>query len=248
MDTPEPTESADPVVPIPEHLRPTILDVVERQIEFAADNAWNTSTRNRIVAAVHLWEATVASTLTAAQTVTVADLAIAWIEPRWPKNADAVINVAKLLEEARELIDLRDRALALAHERGERFVASDTRDPSISSEVPDRLLPVLRHAADEALERACDNGGEWDDEIRTQVLDAARIAAVFDLALLPPAQIAELADYALKWAEPSVSMPNTTEKLGDDVTQLEIARELVKLRDRARQRAEPDLPDSIEEA
>jgi hypothetical protein len=129
MDTPEPTESADAVVPIPEHLLPTILDVVERQIEFAADEAWSTETRDRIVAAVHLWEATVAGTLTAAQTVIVADLAIAWIEPMWPKNNQAASNVAKLLEETRELIDLRDRALALAHERGEDVVADDTHGP-----------------------------------------------------------------------------------------------------------------------
>lgn len=125
MDNAEPTQSSSPIVPIPEHLLPTILEAVEQQIEIAADRVWDEATRDRIVAAVHLWEATVAGTLTAAQTVTVADLAIAWIEPVWPKNAQAASNVAKLLEEARELIGLRDRALALAHERGEDIVADD---------------------------------------------------------------------------------------------------------------------------
>jgi hypothetical protein len=129
MDTPEPTQSSSPIVPIPEHLLPAIREVVEYQIENAADRAWSEATRDRIVAAVHLWEATVAGTLTAAQTVTVADLAIAWIEPMWPKNTPAASNVAKLLEEARELIGLRDRALALAHERGEDVVADDIHGP-----------------------------------------------------------------------------------------------------------------------
>jgi hypothetical protein len=133
MDTPEPTESADPAVPavpIPDHLMPTVREVVEHQIEDASDRDWSEATRDRIVAAVHLWEATVHGTLTAAQTVIVADLAIAWIEPMWPKNAQAASNVAKLLDEARELIDLRDRALALARERGEDVVADDTHGPN----------------------------------------------------------------------------------------------------------------------
>jgi hypothetical protein len=129
MDNAEPTQSSSPIVPIPEHLLPAIREVVEYQIENAADQEWNEATRDRIVAAVHLWEATVAGTLTAAQTVTVADLAIAWIEPMWPKNTRAASNVAKLLEEARELIDVRDRALALAHERGEDVVADDIHGP-----------------------------------------------------------------------------------------------------------------------
>jgi hypothetical protein len=129
MDNAEPTQSSSPIVPIPEHLMPTVREVIEHQIENAADQDWNEATLDRIAAAVHLWEATIVGTLTAAQTVTVADLAIAWIEPMWPKNNQAASNVAKLLEEARELIDLRDRALALACERGEDVVADDIHGP-----------------------------------------------------------------------------------------------------------------------
>jgi hypothetical protein len=129
MDTPEPIESPDPV-PIPEHLLATIHEVVEKQIEIAADDDWSTKTRDRIAAAVHLWETTVAKQLTAPETVTVADLAIAWIEPHWPKNATAVDNVALLLEEARELIELRDRALGIARERGEPVIADDHQNPN----------------------------------------------------------------------------------------------------------------------
>jgi hypothetical protein len=42
-------------------------------------------------------------------------------------------------------------------------------------EAPDHLLPRLRAAAEDELERACDNGGEWDEHIRARVLDAARM-------------------------------------------------------------------------
>lgn len=129
MDTLEPTDPSAPVVPIPEYLFPTILEVAKEQVRIATDDDWDQATLESIAAAVDVWRATVAGNLTAAQTVTVVDLAIGWIEPHWPKNTRAVDDVAKLLAEARELIELRDRALAVALERGEDVVADDTQDP-----------------------------------------------------------------------------------------------------------------------
>jgi hypothetical protein len=104
-------------------------------------------------------------------------------------------------------------------------------------EIPDLLLPVLRRAADDELERACDNMGNWDVEIRARVLAAARLVEVFDLNDLGPQQIADLADYALRYAESSHAMPSTMDDVGEGFLQLAIARELIKLRDRARRKA-----------
>jgi hypothetical protein len=105
---------------------------------------------------------------------------------------------------------------------------------STSIEILDQLVAVLRTTADEGLERACDNGGEWDENIRAAVLDAARLVETFDLNNLTPTQIADLANKALKWSEPPESMPTTMEQVGDSFSRLGIARELIKLRDRAR--------------
>jgi hypothetical protein len=107
----------------------------------------------------------------------------------------------------------------------------------IGVEIPEALLPVLRQAADDELERACDNMSNWDAEIRARVLAAARLVEVFDLNDLGPQQIAELADYALTYAEPSQTSLATMDDVGEGFLQLATARELIKLRDRARRAA-----------
>jgi hypothetical protein len=108
------------------------------------------------------------------------------------------------------------------------------RTRSIGVEIPEALLPVLRQAADDELERACDNMSNWDAEIRARVLAAARLVEVFDLNDLSPQQIADLADYALSRAEPSQTTPATMDDVGEGFLRLATARELIKLRDRAR--------------
>jgi hypothetical protein len=55
-----------------------------------------------------------AGTLNAHQAATVADLAREWIESPWPTTSAAVSEAEKLLAEARELIELRDQARAVA--------------------------------------------------------------------------------------------------------------------------------------
>jgi hypothetical protein len=72
-------------------------------------------------------------------------------------------------------------------------------------EVPEHLVPILRRTAEEVLERACDAGDEWNDEIRDRVLDAARLVEVFDIGVLAPDRLGELAAWALEWAEPNRS-------------------------------------------
>jgi hypothetical protein len=104
-------------------------------------------------------------------------------------------------------------------------------------EVPEHLVPILRRTAEEVLERACDAGGEWNDEIRDRVLDAARLVEVFDIAVLAPDRLGELARRTLEWAEPLVT-PTTLDDVAAMVGRVGLARELIKLRDDARAIAE----------
>jgi hypothetical protein len=105
-------------------------------------------------------------------------------------------------------------------------------------EVPAHLLPYLREAAEDAFERACDNSGEWDDEIRTRALDAARVVEVFDVDCLTPTQIADLADRALRLPfEEQLKAPESKEDLMALVGLTGRCRELLTLRDAARARA-----------
>jgi hypothetical protein len=130
-----------------------------------------------------------------------------------------------------------DRALRRLRRPGTRDASSWPTSSPPSFEIPELLLPVLRRIADETLERACDNGGDWDDEISARVRAAARMAEAFDLAALNPRQIADLADNALRWADPSDAMPATMDDIGEGFLRLATARELIKLRDRARRAA-----------
>lgn len=101
-------------------------------------------------------------------------------------------------------------------------------------EIPDHLLPRLRAAAEDELEFACDNGGEWDDHTRAHVLDAARIVETFDLGTLSPAQIAALAGRALELAfEQPIAAPRQMEDIAELVALTGVSRELIRLRDAA---------------
>jgi hypothetical protein len=119
-----------------------------------------------------------------------------------------------------------------------RRTKDDPKQGSPASAIPEPLLPVLRRAAEDELERACDTGGEWNDEIRARVLQAARAAEVFDLQTLPPATLARLADRALglPFEEP-IPAPTDLEDLADFVALFGRCRELMVLRDTARDQA-----------
>ena len=108
----DPTSPTDFVVPIAEHLIPSIYEAVESKLEQACDNAWGDETRIRVLEAARLWERFMAKTLAPQQIADVALLAVQWIQPHWPKDLEAVDKVEKLLAEARELIELHDRAIA----------------------------------------------------------------------------------------------------------------------------------------
>jgi hypothetical protein len=101
-------------------------------------------------------------------------------------------------------------------------------------DIPDHLLPRLRAAAEDELEFACDNGGEWDEHTRANVLDAVRVVETFDLGTLSPPQIAALADRALELAfEQPIAAPRQMEDVADLVALTGVSRELLRLRDAA---------------
>jgi acyl-homoserine lactone acylase PvdQ len=113
---------------------------------------------------------------------------------------------------------------------------SDRTGPG-SGEIPQDLLPLLREAAEDSLERACDNGGEWNAEIRGRVLAAVDLARAFDLRTLTADVLAELADRALAWADP-IFVPRTRQEVEECRRRLMVAEALVDFGARARAAAD----------
>ncbi len=106
------------VVPIPEHLISTMFETIESELERACDGTWSDTRRLRVLEVARIWDAFMAKALTPHQIADVALQAVQWIEPPWPRTIEDVGNVEKLLAEARELIEVRDRAMtAAARER-----------------------------------------------------------------------------------------------------------------------------------
>lgn len=101
-----------------------------------------------------------------------------------------------------------------------------------SFEIQDDVLLLLRRAADLGLELACDFG-DWSDDVRAQVLNAARVVDVFYLGTPSAFRVAELADNALRWAEPPRDRPTSLETLGVHFVALGESRELINVRDSA---------------
>jgi hypothetical protein len=102
------------MVAIPEHLVPTLFQAIENELEQACDGTWSDTRRLRVLAVARIWDGFMAKTLTPTQIAEVALQAVQWIEPHWPETIEDVSEVEKLLAEARELIELRDRAMAAA--------------------------------------------------------------------------------------------------------------------------------------
>lgn len=118
MNTPDRTESQAPHVPIPDHINFALLEVVEQGIREAADQPESDRQRVEVSQAVHLRDALMTESLTAAQTAELAGRAALWLQV-WPKSPEEVEEVQRLLDVTRDLLDLRGRALALAREQGE---------------------------------------------------------------------------------------------------------------------------------
>ena len=107
-----------------------------------------------MIRVVHLHDAFVAGSLTAAQTAELAGGAAGWLEPQWPKSLDDADEVKRLAAITRELLELRDHALAVA--------ASDTNigrvvvvDPGLREILRSQTLLVLEFSH-EQFEDVCD--------------------------------------------------------------------------------------------
>ncbi len=105
-------EPASFAVPIPEHLIPTMFEAIGSELERACDGAWDDTMLRRVLEVARIWLGFEAKTLTPPQIAEVALQAVQWIEPHWPMTIEDVGNVEELLAEARELIEVHDRAIA----------------------------------------------------------------------------------------------------------------------------------------
>jgi hypothetical protein len=113
MDIPDRIESRDSLV-IPEHLVFAFDDWISELFRRALDAGDEVEGRAAAIKAVHVHDAFVAGTLTPAQLAELTQSAAHWMEPRWPSDPGDADTVARLLDVSRELLELRDRAQAIA--------------------------------------------------------------------------------------------------------------------------------------
>lgn len=114
MDISDRIESRDSLV-IPEHLVFAFEDWISELFRRALDTSDEVEGRAAAIKAVHLHEAFVAGTLAPAQLADLAQSAAHWMEPCWPSDPGDADTVARVLDVSRELLELRDRAQAIAN-------------------------------------------------------------------------------------------------------------------------------------
>ena len=112
-------EREEQPVPIPEHLSGFVLEAIEEAIREAAEDSASSETRQAVIKAVHYYDGFMNKSLTAGQTAELAHRAAGWLWPRWPRTVEEADEVAALLAATRDLLELRDRAVVVAAERGE---------------------------------------------------------------------------------------------------------------------------------
>jgi hypothetical protein len=113
VDISDRIESRDSLV-IPEYLVFAFEDWISELFRRALDTGDEVEGRAAAINVVHLQDAFVAGSLTPAQLAELAEGAAHWMEPRWPSNPGDADTVARLLDVSRELLELRDRARAIA--------------------------------------------------------------------------------------------------------------------------------------
>jgi hypothetical protein len=114
MDISNGIESQVPLVAIPEHLAFAVEEWIAEQIRRACDRADSPEAQAAVIRAVHVRDGFVAGSLTPAQMAEVAEGAAGWLQPHWPKDPGEVREVERLAALTRELLELRDHALAVA--------------------------------------------------------------------------------------------------------------------------------------
>jgi hypothetical protein len=114
MDISDRIESQEPCVAIPAHLVFAFEEWIAEQIRQACDRHDDPENQHSVIEAVHVRDAFVAGSLTPRQTAELADGAAGWLAPQWPKKTREADEVERLVGATRELLELRDRARAVA--------------------------------------------------------------------------------------------------------------------------------------
>jgi hypothetical protein len=119
MDISDRIESRDPLA-IAGYLVFAFEEWIAELIRQACDGD-SPETRDAVIKAVHFHDAFATRSLTPAQLAELAEGAAGWMEPKWPSDPADADEVERLLGISRELLELRDRALAAGrHARGPR--------------------------------------------------------------------------------------------------------------------------------
>jgi hypothetical protein len=95
--------------------------------------------------------------------------------------------------------------------------------------IPDHLRELLRATADRMLEDACDMAFAAD--ARDAAIAAVHLIDAFERESLTRGVALALIPGAIEWEEP-VKMPHTLEGVEQYLIQLDLARELIELRER----------------
>jgi hypothetical protein len=114
MDDSDRSESAVPRVAMPAQLVFAFEEWIVEALRQACDHFAKPEARAAVIQAVHLHDRFVAGTLTPAQIAELAARAADWLHPSWPESVEDADEVERLLGTARQLFELRDRALAVA--------------------------------------------------------------------------------------------------------------------------------------
>ena len=114
MDDSDRSESEVPRVEIPAQLVFAFEEWIVEALRQACDDFAKPEARAAVIQAVHLHDRFVAGTLTPSQIAELAARAADWLHPRWPESVEDADEVGRLLGIARQLFELRDRALAVA--------------------------------------------------------------------------------------------------------------------------------------
>jgi hypothetical protein len=114
MDISDRTESQVPPVAIPGHLVFAVEEWIVEALRQACDDFAKPEARAAVIQAVHLHDQFVAGTLMPSQIAELAARAADWLQPSRPESVEDADEVERLLGIARQLFELRDRALAVA--------------------------------------------------------------------------------------------------------------------------------------
>jgi hypothetical protein len=142
MDISDRIESQVPGVAIPAHLVFAFEEWIAEQIREACDRHHSPENQSSVIEAVHVRDAFVAGSLTPQQTAELADGAASWLGPQWPKSTREADEVERLVGATRELLELRDRALAVTS-NSDNISRVVTVDPGLREILRSQTLLVL---------------------------------------------------------------------------------------------------------